>query len=272
MPLMAMKPNTAAASTPSSVGRSVISPMGSPSSTTPFSSSTSEPRMAGMDMRKEKSRRPLARKPAGHARGDGRAGAGKARQNGHRLHDAHGQRVLDAHALVHAPVAPPPLADHVAGDEHDAGQVERPDDELPLESGVEVHHQRGDHRGDGRHHQPFEVGLYGVHEHIPYAPPVDGEHRHQRAKVEQYVEQELPVGIDAEDLLQDQQMSRRADGQKFRQALYDAEDQALYGVQAIPPPGDGRRGGEATSPRRLAKTMFLPPSADDVHQPPRHGR
>ena len=150
-------------------------------------------------------------------------------------------------------VAPPPLADHVAGDEHDAGQVERPDDELPLESGVEVHHQRGDHRGDGRHHQPFEVGLYGVHEHVPDAPPVDGEHRHQRAKVEQYVEQELPVGVDAEDLLQDQQMSRRADGQKFRQALYDAEDQALYGVQAIPPPGDGRRGGEATSRAALLR-------------------
>ena len=145
---------------------------------------------------------------------------------------------------MYAPVAPPPFADHIAGNEHDTGQVERPDDELPLESGVKVHYQRGDHRGDGRHHQPLEFRLDGVAEHIPDAPPVNGEHRYQRAQVQQYVEQELPVGVDAEDFLQDQQMSRRADGQKFRQALYDAENQALYGVQAIPPLGDGRREGD----------------------------
>ena len=63
-------------------------------------------------------------------------------------------------------------------------------------------------------------------EHIPDVRPVGGEHRRQRAQMEQYVKKVRRRGKPrlTQQILRDGQMSGAGNGQKFRNALNDAQN------------------------------------------------
>ena len=61
--------------------------------------------------------------------------------------------------------------------------------------------------------------------HVADIPPIGHEHRHQRAQMQQHIEELRYLGIQAQQVLGDRQVSGTGNGQKLRQALYQSQQE-----------------------------------------------
>ena len=151
---------------------------------------------------------------------------------------------------------------HLVGEKQDAARYQQsPADEHGvaaegLHPVLDRQHQKqgqGAH-DDEQHHPPGlrgvatvapvgkQVGEEGekLHNHLPDVPPVDHAHRQQGGKVEQDIEQLVGL-LHAEEVLEQGEVPRAGDGQKFGHALNKAQNCGHEIGQNYVPPKTGRR-------------------------------